>query len=201
MTRFQRISIYSALIILFTATLSFSTKGLLNDIKYRSQNLSIVISGTSTLHDWNMKSGQGAAQVNFDLGANDKLTAISGLSFTMPAESLKSEHTMMDNNAYKALKTKENKNISFVQTSATVTPIDATTYQLKMLGKLTIAGTTKETDLIATAKFNPSDKSFIVSGTKKFKMSDYGVKPPTVMMGTIKTGDPLTVTFSTKIVK
>jgi hypothetical protein len=39
------------MMVLFTTMLSFSTKGLLNDIKYRSQNLSIVISGTSTLHE------------------------------------------------------------------------------------------------------------------------------------------------------
>jgi hypothetical protein len=200
MTRTQRLGVYSLLMVLFTTLLSFSTKGLLNDIKYRSQNLSIVLSGTSTLHDWDMKSSKGTADVNFSL-TGDKLTGISGLTFSMPAESLKSEHDMMDKNAYKALKTSDNKTISFVETSATVTPLDATTYQLKMVGKLTIAGTTKATDLVATAKYNATDKSFTVSGSKKFKMSEYGVKPPTVMMGTIKTGDVITVTFSSKIVR
>ena len=200
MTRTQRLSVYTLLMVVFTTMLSFSTKGILNDTKYRSQNLQIVINGTSTLHDWDMKSSKGTADVNFEF-AGDKLTGISGLNFNMPAESLKSEHSMMDKNAYKALKTDDNKNISFVQTSATVSPIDATTYQLKLMGKLTIAGTTKVTDLVATAKYNATDKSFVVSGTKKFKMSEFGVKPPTVMMGTIKTGDPLTVTFNTRIVR
>jgi polyisoprenoid-binding protein YceI len=200
MTRTQRFGTYTLMMVLFTTMLSFSTKGLLNDIKYRSQNLSIVISGTSTLHDWDMKSSKGIADANFAL-TGDKLTDVNGLNFTMPAESLKSEHEMMDKNAYKALKTDKSKSISFVETSATVTPVDATTYQLKIIGNLTIAGTTKVTDLVATAKFNPADKSFTVSGSKKFKMSEYGVKPPTVMMGTIKTGDPITVTFNTKIVR
>lgn len=200
MTRTQRLSVYTLLMVVFTTMLSFSTKGILNDTKYRSQNLQIVINGTSTLHDWDMKSSKGTADVNFEF-AGDKLTGISGLNFNMPAESLKSEHSMMDKNAYKALKTDDNKNISFVQTSATISPIDATTYQLKLMGKLTIAGTTKVTDLVATAKYNAADKSFAVSGTKKFKMSEFGVKPPTVMMGTIKTGDPLTVTFNTRIVR
>jgi hypothetical protein len=200
MTRIQRLGAFTMMMVLFTTMLSFTTKGYLNDLKYRSQALNIVISGTSTLHDWDMRSSKGTTDVNFEI-ANDKLAGVSGLSFTMPAESLKSEHSMMDKNAYKALKTDDYKNISFVQTSATVSPIDANTYQLKLVGKLTIAGTTKVTDLVATAKYNAADKSFTVSGTKKFKMSDYGVKPPTVMMGTIKTGDPLTVTFNTKIVK
>ncbi|HEY1112715.1 MAG TPA: YceI family protein [Chitinophagaceae bacterium] len=200
MTRTQRFGILSMFMVLFTTMLSFSTKGLLNDIKYHSQNLSIVISGTSTLHDWDMKSSKGTASANFDI-AGDKLTGVSGLSFSMPAESLKSEHDMMDKNAYKALKTGSAKNITFVQTSATVTPVDATTYQLKIAGNLSIAGNTKATDLVATAKYNAADKSFTVSGSKKFKMSEYGVKPPTVMMGTIKTGDPITVTFNSKIVR
>ena len=200
MTRIQRLGVYSLLMVVFTTMLSFSTKGLLNDTKYRSQSLQIVISGTSTLHDWDMKSTKGSADANFDF-AGDKLTGISGLNFNMPAESLKSEHSMMDKNAYKALKTDDNKNISFVQSSATVSHLDATTYQLKLVGKLTIAGTTKVTDLVATAKYNPADKSFTVSGSKKFNMSEYGVKPPTVMMGTIKTGDMLTVTFNTRIVR
>ena len=200
MTRIQRLSVYTLLMVVFTTMLSFSTKGLLNDTKYRAQTLQIVISGTSTLHDWDMKSSKGSADVNFDF-AGDKLTGISGLNFNMPAESLKSEHSMMDKNAYKALKTDDHKTISFVQSSATVSAVDATTYQLKLVGKLTIAGTTKITDLVATAKYNPADKSFTVSGSKKFNMSEYGVKPPTVMMGTIKTGDPLTVTFNTRIVR
>jgi hypothetical protein len=200
MTRIQRSSVYSLLMVVFTTMLSFSTKGLLNDTKYRSQSLQIVISGTSTLHDWDMKSAKGTADANFNF-AGDKLTGISGLNFNMPAESLKSEHSAMDKNAYKALKTDGNKTISFVQNSATVSPLDATTYQLKLVGKLTIAGATKVTDLVATAKYNPADKSFTVSGTKKFNMTEYGVKPPTVMMGTIKTGDALTVTFNTRIVR
>jgi len=113
MTRIQRLGAFTLMMILFTTLLSFTTKGFLNDIKYRSQNLSIVLSGTSTLHDWDMKSSKGTTDVNFEV-ANDKLTGISGLSFVMPAESLKSEHSAMDKNAYKALNTDKNKNISFV---------------------------------------------------------------------------------------
>jgi hypothetical protein len=32
-------------------------------------------------------------------------------------------------------------------------------------------------------------------------MTDYGVSPPTAMLGTIKTGNDITVSFSSKIVK
>ena len=195
----QRISALSFLFLLFFSISAFKLAPA--DARFNAKALSIVIKGTSTLHDWEMKSSQGHAEVDLVLGANDKLTDLSGLNFVMPAESLKSEHSMMDNNAYKALKTDKNKNISFVLSSASVSALDATTYQIKTVGKLTIAGNTRETDLVATAKYNAADKSFTITGSKQIQMTQWGVKPPTVMMGTIKTGNDLTITFNTKIAR
>jgi polyisoprenoid-binding protein YceI len=165
--------------------------------KYRAQTLDVIVSGTSTLHDWEMKSNKGEIDAMIVV-ANDKVT-LSGLSFNFPAESLKSGHSMMDNNTYKALKTKKNPNISFVLVSGNVTPEGSNTYQLKGIGNLTIAGTTIKTDLVATLRYNPVDKSFTCTGVKKFKMTQYGVKPPTVMLGTIKTGDEISISYNLNI--
>jgi len=165
--------------------------------KYRAQTSDVVVSGTSTLHDWEMKSSKGQVDATISI-ANDVVT-FSGLSFDFPAESLKSGHSMMDNNTYKALATGKNPNISFVLLSGNVTSVGANTYQLKGIGKLTIAGTTKQTDLEVTLKYNPADKSFTCTGTKKFKMTEYGVKPPSVMLGTIKTGDAISISYNLNI--
>jgi polyisoprenoid-binding protein YceI len=107
---------------------------------------------------------------------------------------------MMDNNTYKALNVDKNPNITYVLSSATVTPVDGNTYTIKTTGKLTIAGSTRETDVVATGKMN-ADKSISVTGSKKFKMTDYGIKPPTAMLGTIKTGDDITISYNLKFVK
>ncbi|MEO7766945.1 MAG: YceI family protein, partial [Ferruginibacter sp.] len=120
----------------------------------------------------------------------------SGLSFNLPAESLKSGHGAMDKNTYKALKTDKNPSISFVLTSGNATATGTNTYLLKGMGKLTISGNTVLTDLVVTLKYNPADKSFNCSGTKKFKMTQYGVKPPTIMMGAIKTGDDIAISYN-----
>ncbi|MBC7887947.1 MAG: YceI family protein [Ferruginibacter sp.] len=165
--------------------------------KYHAETLALSITGTSSLHDWEMTSGKGQVDAMI-LVANDKVT-FSRLSFTVPAESLKSGHGAMDKNTYKALDTKKNANISFVLVSGNVTPTGANTYLLKGIGKLTISGTTLQTDLVATLKYNPADKSFTCSGIKKFKMSEYGVKPPTVMMGAIKTGDAISISYNLTI--
>lgn len=165
--------------------------------KYHSSALNVTVAGTSTLHDWEMVSSKGL--VDAVVSVDKENVAFSGLSFVIPAESLKSGHDQMDKNTYKALNTTQNPNISFVLTSATVTPAGANTYHFKGVGKLTIAGTTVLTDLVATVKYNPADKSFTCSGVKKFKMTQYNVKPPTVMMGAIKTGDEVSISYSLTI--
>jgi polyisoprenoid-binding protein YceI len=189
------------MLLVLTATTSFTLNNGNISAKFRSSNLDLSISGTSSLHDWQMKSNQGKCEVVFDLGENDKITGVSGLNFTLDATTIKSEYTMMDNNTYKALKTKTNKNISFVLTSGTVTQSDPSSYLVKVIGNLTIAGKTQKIDLAATAKYNGADKSFTINGSKKLKMTDYGVDPPTAMLGTIKTGNDITISFSSKIIK
>ena len=173
MAPLQRISAYALLFFTLTAIMSFSINNGNNKIKFASnsiaaaQTVSLTIKGTSTLHDWEMKSSKGYCEVLFAMTGADKLVDLTGLNFNLPAESLKSESSMMDNNTYKALKTGVYKNISFVSSSGSVTQVDAFTYQVKAIGRLTIAGNTRETDLSATLKYNAADKSFTVSGVKK----------------------------------
>ena len=201
----QRISTYSLLFVLLTAITSFSLNREKN-VKLGTENISaiqtvsVTIKGTSSLHDWEMKSDKGRVEVILGLGNNAKLVGLTGLKFSIEAESLKSAKSMMDNNAYKALKTGSAKQISFILTSATITQVNETSYQVKALGKLTVAGTTKDTDVTAEVKYSNTDKSYIVTGTKKLKMTEYNVKPPSFMLGTVKTGDEISISFKTKIV-
>jgi polyisoprenoid-binding protein YceI len=200
MKNFRRTSVLSAALLLLISASSFVIFS--GNTKFHSTGLDVSIKGTSTLHDWEMKSiNKGTCEVVFSLDAADKITAISELQFTIAAESIKSGHSVMDKNAYKAMNTDKYKNISFVLSSAAITPSVTNVYQVKVTGNLTISGVTKKTELAGTAKYNPTDKSFVLFGSKTFKMSEYGVKPPTVMMGTIKTGDQITVSFATKVIR
>ena len=201
----QRISAYSALLILLTTLMSFFaskekdvTSFSANNVMV-AQNVTLVIKGTSTLHDWEMKSEKGRVEVVLGVGTNAKLLGLTGLKFSVEAESLKSDKTMMDNNAYKALKTTSSKHIGFLLTAATITQINENSYEVKAFGKLTVAGTTRDTDVTAEIKYSGADKSFIVTGTKKLKMTDYNVKPPSFMFGTVKTGDEISISFKTKL--
>ena len=108
-------------------------------------NISMSVSGTSTMHDWVMKSTTGDCSATFVEDASGKLTDITGLSFTVSSKALKSGKDAMDKNAYKALKADKNPNISASLKSAEVTTKDNKTYMIKAIVKLTIAGKTLET--------------------------------------------------------
>ena len=188
---------FSLVLSLMLITFSTNTGA---QVKYRSEDLTVSVKGTSSLHDWEMKTNRGKVEAVLLLGPDYKITGVSGLRFTVESESLKSGHSLMDNNTYKALKTDNFSNILFVLSSATISQTDANTYLLKCMGNLTIAGKTRETDLVASCKLN-GNGVFTCSGTKNLKMSDFGVKAPTVLMGTVKTGNDVSIGFNLKIVK
>lgn len=165
---------------------------------YQSSAAKVTINGTSTLHDWDMTSSSGTIKATFTV-SNDQVTNISALSFNVLAESLKSSKSGLDKNAYKALKTGTSKQITFTMTSGKVTPGSGSNFKVSVTGNLTIAGTTKATTIQANGVYNPADRSITVKGATKFNMTEYKVTPPTVMMGTIKTGDSITIDYSAKL--
>jgi polyisoprenoid-binding protein YceI len=161
--------------------------------RYTGASGDLVVSGTSTLHDWTMKSVKADCSATFSLNAAGQVDGLTALSFSTPAQALKSEHTSMDNNAYKALKTDKNPVITYTMTSVRVTPGN-TGSTVALRGKLTIAGSTKDEDLVATCKINP-DNTITVTGTKPISMQEFQIEAPTFMLGTIKTGNNIVLTF------
>lgn len=169
--------------------------GAFAQVKYTNRNnASLTVSGTSTLHDWDMKSAQGNCEATITLNAAGALTALNGLSFSTNTAELKSGKGAMDKNAYKALKTDKNPTITYVAATSTVSLISGTDYLVKTVGKLTIAGTTLDAEVTANCKVHP-DKTVTVMGSKKLSMKEFGMVPPSFMMGTIKTGNDVTLKF------
>ncbi|MEO6489744.1 MAG: YceI family protein [Ferruginibacter sp.] len=184
----------TAVLVILGFTLSIAAIAQTN---YHTQKVDIKLNGTSNLHDWEMTAVSGTSDASFVV-ENGKVTSLSKMNFSLPVKNLKSGHTAMDKNTYKALNTQANPNISFVLTSATVTAAGENNYKLNCIGKMTIAGKTKQTELFATGIYNPSDKSFTITGVKKMKMTDYQVKPPKALLGTISTGDNISISYNVK---
>ncbi|HEY0175530.1 MAG TPA: YceI family protein [Pedobacter sp.] len=184
-------------VILFLSFFQLASFAAISQVKFHAKdNLQLVISGTSTLHDWTMKSTKADCNATLTLNSAGQPAGLTALSFSLPAESLKSDHTAMDKNAYKALKTEQFPSITYKLSSATVESDGS----IKCLGKLTIAGATLETDVLATAKLN-ADQSITISGSKKISMKDFKISPPTFMLGTVKTGNDIVVKYNLTLIK
>jgi len=150
---------------------------------------SFSVSGTSTLHDWEMKSGSKTGTANLTVTDN-KLTDINKIDITLMAETIKSEKTKMDKIAYETLKTDKNKNIKYVLKSAE--KVNETTWNLT--GTYTIAGVSKEYK--TQIKTSVANGIVNMQGTNKITFKEFGMKSPTAMLGTIKTGENLTIKFN-----
>jgi polyisoprenoid-binding protein YceI len=162
-----------------------------------TKDIDMKLSGTSTLHNWvmNAQTFTGEAQFGFKAGAGNQLNSLTALTFELNVEDLKSGEKGLDNNAYKALKTGQYKDILYKLTSANVMAENLGKYLIKTKGNLTIAGVTKEVDMDVYAVVN-KDGSITCVGSDKLEMTDYQVKPPTFMLGAMKTGDAITLNYT-----
>lgn len=149
--------------------------------------------GTSNLHDWEIdaKAMSGKSTMTIDAG---NLKAIKSLDFAVEVEQLKSGKSGMDNNTFKALNSKTYKTINYKLVSVTkITELSDGNFTVETQGDLTISGVTKRINQTFTVKI--IGKKAIFSGKTKIDMTVFGVKPPTALMGTIKTGKEVTVDF------
>ncbi|WP_183578084.1 YceI family protein [Mucilaginibacter sp. X5P1] len=162
-----------------------------------SKDMDMKLSGTSTLHSWTMdaKTFSGDADFHFESGSGGQLSSVKSLTFTLAVADLKGSEGGLNKNAYKALKAKDYKDIDYKLISAIITPEKDNKYLVKTHGNLTIAGVTKEVIMNVECVVNP-DATITCIGSERLNMTDYAVKPPTFMLGAMKTGDAITLNFT-----
>jgi polyisoprenoid-binding protein YceI len=121
--------------------------------------------------------------------------SLANFTFSFPIHSLKSGESGMDSKAYGAMKAKTGGNIVFTASHSTIAPGAGNQFSVKSSGNLTIAGITKPVVLTAACNL-AADGSITCTGTDKLLMTDYQIKPPTYMLGALKTGNALTIDFT-----
>lgn len=157
--------------------------------------------GTSTLHGFTCTSKTMQAYVDVDAAyqtANLSTIAhpIVAVQVVIPVKSLACGGDL-DNNMRKTLNASQYPYIIYKLASydvasgtATVASFTAATH-----GQLTIAG--KETPIALSINASRvSDGMVTATGAQTIKMSDFGIKPPTFMLGTLRVGNELKVKFT-----
>ncbi|MGL5113650.1 MAG: YceI family protein [Flavobacterium sp.] len=147
------------------------------------------VQGTSTLHDWEMTSAAKTGTAN--LTVNDtRLENIHAITIDLAVETIKSGKSAMDKIAYETLNAKKFKTIKYVLKSAT--KINETTWNL--VGTYTIAGVNK--DIKTQIRVSVLNGIVTLQGSNKITFEEFGMKAPTALLGTIKTGKDLTLKFN-----
>lgn len=163
------------------------------ELKLANNESKLQVFGTSSIHDWHEDAESQSGKIVFSDLENGK---IQTLSIAIEAESLKSGKSGMDKNTYKALNTKKHKQITFKLSKVeSVTAKGNGVFDVKTVGDLTIAGSKKSVAL--NFKLTVNGTKATLEGEKKIKMTQYNVEPPTALLGTVTTGDELTIKFKT----
>jgi len=167
-----------------------------------AQTSTIKITGTSTLHEWTMQGTtiDGAIDVAPEIASDPlqpqawKMETPALVTVKIPVAAIKSEHARMNNIMLDAMKAKTNPEIRYELTEAVPARTTGDPLVVKTKGKLTIAGVSRELQMDVTAS-RDSDKRYVLTGEAPIRMSDFGITPPVTMLGTLKTGDDVKVTF------
>jgi len=158
------------------------------------------IEGGSNLHDWSCKASSIEAAIEVDESfvktTTVGSTSLKRVQVKVPVRNLKCGNGKMDNNLYKALKADDAPEISYILATFDVVPgAEKDSFTVKAVGALTVAGTEKTVNMDVTAARLP-DGGVRAEGALALLMTDFGVKPPTALLGTLRTDNKITVKFS-----
>lgn len=157
------------------------------------------IEGSSNLHDWSCKAGELTASIDvareFTGDASSLTTMLRSVHVKVPSAKISCGHGKMDDNLRKALRANEAPEISYILGKFDVVPGAAKdAYTLKTVGTLRVAGKEQNVSMDVTAQRMP-DGGIRAAAEVPLKMTDFGIKPPTALLGTLRTADQIKVKF------
>lgn len=156
------------------------------------------IAGTSTVRSFrctatsfDAKVESPAASAVASVLAGEK--SVGAIALSIPADSLDCRNGTMNEHMLKALKATSFPVITFRTSSYDLVRGDEG-MQVQMNGTLTLGGVEKTITVQAQAKAGEGGKLH-VAGTYALKMTDYGLKAPKLMLGTMRVNENVTVGF------
>lgn len=126
------------------------------------------------------------------LGELAAVVAQAGI--TVPVAKLDCDNGTMNGHMHKALNAKEHETIAYRLDNFEVAATDEAAGQVELKGRLTIAGEERPIVFPAEIALSP-DGTIRLQGQVELDMTEFGVKPPRLMLGTLKVHDNVTVHF------
>ena len=164
------------------------------------------LTGSSTMHAFTSTASKLDAVVRFDATRwNETLPkaeaietlirehGVTGLDVTVPVTSMKSHKDGLDKNMYKALQADRHPQIRYVLSSYDVSEGKPGAMAIDARGKVTVAGV--EQDVRINAIATRDGDAVRLKADVPLLMTQFGIKPPTMMMGTLRTADQIVVHF------
>jgi YceI-like domain len=155
---------------------------------------SLEVRGDSTLHKWTLKAATVDLKAALDPASaplRDRLSkgGLKGLTLSLPVKGLKSDEGRgMDKNTLAALDSDKFPAISFV-----MGPYALKGPAVLAHGTLSIHGVSKDVALPGT--ITAQAQALELKGSYDLLMSDYGIKPPVMMLGTVRVADKVTIVY------
>ena len=187
-------------VMLATALLPAVARGQESELKLNAQAASkLWVEGKSTVRDWKCDAttieaagtGTGVAAT---ASAKDVGAAAKRALLTIPVAQLDCHNGTMNDHMRKALKANDNKTIQYRIATWELTPRGNDSASVKTSGTLAMAGAEKPISVELVAK-RAAAGTWHLSGSKTLLMTEWGIKPPSLMLGTMKVRDPVTIRF------
>jgi hypothetical protein len=163
------------------------------------------LEGTSNVHDYESRTGQPTLKLLRDASAADpadiaaldqwlRAGGLRGLELGVPLATMHSpKGSGLDKNMLKALKAEQNPEITFHVTQARLGQASGDSIAVSADGVLRVAG--RERPITVAGRLVRSEAGVWLNGSHGLRMSEYDVKPPTMMLGALRVHDSVSVHF------
>lgn len=170
-----------------------------SDVQLLLDEHEMVIDGTSNVRDWGANVNTIEATVvlsQFDLSDLSSLTPdhFKTMELIMPVGDIESDSGRLTKNLQGYLKGDEYPTITFNLNDVESVTVNGNRAEIVANGIVNAAGVDHETTMNVTATVNDGRITF--AGSQDLLMTDFDIKPPTAMLGSIRARDEITVIYS-----
>ena len=165
-----------------------------------TREYTVTIDGTSNLRDWKENVGQVTGDMMAILNPDGSVDLIS-IRIKMAVLSIKSDMgRVMDNKTYAALKATRYPDILFtLSTPLKLSQVSGARQPVPVQGDLLLAGVCRPV-VMQVKTLTVEQGKLLFEGSENVRMTDYGVKPPSALFGTMKAAPDITIHFKTNFI-